>query len=275
MRGNDLQPKLRFRGVSLTYRTRRGPIEVLDDVDLEIQTGEFVTIVGPTGCGKTTLLNIAGGLIFPVRGQATVDGAPISGPGPDRGMIFQQYALFPWLTARGNVEFGLGLRKIPGPERRRLAMKYLELVGLAEFAEALPKELSGGMKQRCAIARAYALNPSLLLMDEPFAAVDALTRLELQEQLLATWEQERTTILFVTHDVDEAVFLANRVVVMSRGPGRIKEVVNVDLPYPRRDALRISPEFGVIRNQIWRAVHEQRASSFDLSASVAQGDPNA
>lgn len=256
----DVQPKLHFSGINLTYSTNRGPVHVLQDVNLDIGPGEFITLVGPTGCGKTSLLNIAGGLVFPGSGTAAADGTPIAGPSPDRGMIFQQYALFPWLTALGNVEFGLRLKGVGSAQRKQLALRYLELVGLRDFADALPKELSGGMKQRCAIARAYALKPSVLLMDEPFAAVDALTRLELQEQLLGTWEQERNTVLFVTHDVDEAVFLANRVVVMSRGPGRIKEVIKVDLPYPRKDEIRLSSDFGMIRTRVWQAVHAHRAS---------------
>jgi NitT/TauT family transport system ATP-binding protein len=232
----------------------------LGDVSLELADNEFVTIVGPSGCGKTTLMNILAGLETPTSGRALVDGKAVTGPGPDRGVIFQQYALFPWLTVRKNVEFGLRTKGVPGPERRRIAEHFINLVGLAEFADALPKTLSGGMKQRVAIARAYAVDPSTLLMDEPFGAVDALTRVRLQEQLLDTWSQEKRTVVFITHDVDEAVFLANRVIVMAARPGRIVEVIDVELPYPRTDELRLSPAFTALRNRVWNAVYHQETS---------------
>jgi NitT/TauT family transport system ATP-binding protein len=231
----------------------------LGRVDLEIRDNEFVTVVGPSGCGKTTLMNILAGLTTPTGGRALVDGKPVTGPGPDRGVIFQQYALFPWLTVRGNVEFGLREKGVPRAERRRIAEHFIELVGLQRFADALPKTLSGGMKQRVAIARAYAVDPSILLMDEPFGAVDAMTRVRLQEQLLATWDQEKRTVLFITHDVDEAVFLANRVVVMAARPGRIAEIVDVELPCPRTEDIRLSPEFSALRNRVWSAVHHQES----------------
>jgi NitT/TauT family transport system ATP-binding protein len=193
----------------------------------------------------------------PDAGQALVRGSKITGPGPDRGVIFQQYALFPWLTVRKNVEFGLRTAGVPRQERHDRAQHFIDLVGLHDFADALPRTLSGGMKQRCAIARAYAVDPSILLMDEPFGAVDALTRVRLQEQLLQTWSQEKRTVVFITHDVDEAVFLANRVVVMAARPGRIVEVVDVDLPYPRTEELRLSPAFTALRNRVWSAVYHQ------------------
>ncbi len=166
--------------------------------------------------------------------------------------------MFPWLTVRENVEFGMRTAKVPKGERRERAEHFIRLVGLEQFADALPKTLSGGMKQRCAIARAYAVNPSILLMDEPFGALDALTRVRLQEQLLETWSKERRTVMFITHDVDEAVFLANRVVVMAARPGRIAEIIDVDLPYPRDEDMRLSPEFGALRNRVWHAVYHQR-----------------
>jgi NitT/TauT family transport system ATP-binding protein len=229
----------------------------LEDVSLSVAENEFVTIVGPSGCGKTTLMNILAGLETPDAGQALVRGSKITGPGPDRGVIFQQYALFPWLTVRKNVEFGLRTAGVPRQERHDRAQHFIDLVGLHDFADALPRTLSGGMKQRCAIARAYAVDPSILLMDEPFGAVDALTRVRLQEQLLQTWSQEKRTVVFITHDVDEAVFLANRVVVMAARPGRIVEVVDVDLPYPRTEELRLSPAFTALRNRVWSAVYHQ------------------
>jgi len=246
-----------IRGVSKHYETSRGTVRSLDDVDLDVADGEFITLVGPSGCGKSTLLNLMAGLLDPTEGEVLVGGRPVTGPGPDRGVIFQQYALFPWLTARQNVEFGLRIRGMKKAEREQVAHHYLDLVGLGDFAGALPKELSGGMKQRCAIARAYAAQPSILLMDEPFGALDALTRVSMQENLLETWQQERRTAVFITHDVDEAVFLANRVIVMSPRPGRITEVIDVPLAYPRTEEMRLSPEFAALRARVWRGVHHQ------------------
>lgn len=246
------------REATKVYTSQRGRTVSLDRVSLDIATGEFITLVGPSGCGKSTLLNLIGGLLMPSSGQILVDGKAVTGPGPDRGVIFQQYALFPWLTAQQNVEFGLRLQGLGASERAERARHYLRLVGLQDFASALPKELSGGMKQRCAIARAYAVNPSLLLMDEPFGALDALTRVQMQDELLDTWQQERKTVVFITHDVDEAVYLASRVVVMSPRPGRISEIVDVPLPYPRNEDLRLSTEFAQIRARVWRGVHHHR-----------------
>ncbi|WNI26556.1 ABC transporter ATP-binding protein [Streptomyces sp. ITFR-16] len=252
-----MNPKISFRSVSRSYPLKNSTFTALDRVSLDIGDEEFVTVVGPSGCGKSTLLNLAAGLAPPTSGEVLVDGRTVTGPGPDRGVIFQQYALFPWLTVRGNVEFGLRLASVPAAERRRRTDRAIALVGLTDFADALPKTLSGGMKQRCAIARAYAVDPQVLLMDEPFGALDALTRVQLQDQLLETWSRERRTVLFVTHDVDEAVYLARRVVVMAAGPGRIHSVVEVDLPYPRTESLRLSPEFARIRNTVWQSVYHQ------------------
>ena len=243
--------------VRKTFPLKGEEFVALGDVSLELADNEFVTIVGPSGCGKTTLMNILAGLETPSGGRALVDGVAVRGPGPERGVIFQQYALFPWLTVRKNVEFGLRTAGVKPAERRRIADHFIHLVGLDQFADALPKTLSGGMKQRCAIARAYAVNPSILLMDEPFGAVDALTRVRLQEQLLDTWSQEKRTVVFITHDVDEAVFLANRVVVMAARPGRIVEVIDVDLPHPRTEEARLSPAFTALRNRVWSAVYHQ------------------
>lgn len=251
------RPKIDFRDVNRLYEVNKREFHAVRDVDLSIGDNEFVTLVGPSGCGKSTLLNMAGGLDEPSSGSVLVDGEAVRGPGPDRGVIFQQYALFPWLTVRKNVEFGLKVARVPTAERRRRAQEVIDLVGLADFADSLPKTLSGGMKQRCAIARAYAVNPNLLLMDEPFGALDALTRVRMQEQLLETWSKQRRTVLFVTHDVDEAVYLANRVVVMAARPGRIKEIIDVPLPYPRAEDMRLSPEFTEIRNRVWHAVYHQ------------------
>jgi len=254
-------PKIAFRNVSKVFGTGADEFTALRDLTLDIADGEIVTVVGPSGCGKSTALNMVAGLIPNSSGEVLVDGKPVSGPGPDRGVIFQQYALFPWLTVRENVEFGLKLKGLGREERRKRAMHYLGLVGLQDFAEAYPKTLSGGMKQRCAIARAYAVNPSVLLMDEPFGALDALTRVKLQNQLLDTWSKDRRTVMFITHDVDEAVFIANRVVVLAANPGRLQEIIDVDLPYPRDDEVRLSPEFMEIRNRVWRAVYHRDAEA--------------
>lgn len=249
--------KIVFDRVTQIFELNGKPFTAVAELSLTVAANEFVTVVGPSGCGKSTIMNQAAGLLRPTTGEVRVDGQPVSGPGPERGVIFQQYALFPWLTVRQNVEFGLELKKVPKVERRAIADRQLELTGLTAFADALPKNLSGGMKQRCAIARAYAVDPSILLMDEPFGALDALTRVHMQAALLETWEKEKRTVMFITHDVDEAVFLANRVVVMAARPGRIFRIINVDLPYPRTDDMRLSPEFTAIRNQVWESVYHQ------------------
>jgi NitT/TauT family transport system ATP-binding protein len=252
-----MQAKIVLRDVRKTFALGNDEFVALDRISLDIADNEFVTAVGPSGCGKSTLMNILAGLEEPSAGEALVDGRPVDGPGPERGVIFQQYALFPWLTVRQNVEFGLRTAGVGKAERRERAEYFIKMVGLEQFADALPKMLSGGMKQRCAIARAYAVNPSILLMDEPFGALDALTRVKLQEQLLATWSREKRTVVFITHDVDEAVFLANRVVVMAARPGRVFDVIDVDLPYPRTEDVRLSPAFGELRNRVWHSVYHQ------------------
>jgi NitT/TauT family transport system ATP-binding protein len=249
--------KISFSDVVKTFPMKDTAFVALDHVSLDIADREFVTVVGPSGCGKSTLLSMAAGLVAPTAGHVLVDGVPVSGPGPERGVIFQQYALFPWLTVRHNVEFGLKLAALSAAERKRRADHAIDLVGLGDFADALPKTLSGGMKQRCAIARAYAVNPQVLLMDEPFGALDALSRVQLQDQLLDTWRQEQRTVMFITHDVDEAVYLAGRVVVMAAGPGRVHRVLDVDLPYPRTEEIRLSAEFRQIRNEVWHSVYHQ------------------
>jgi len=255
------EPKITFRNVSKVFGAGANAFTAIKNLTLDIKDGEIVTVVGPSGCGKSTAMNMVAGLIPQSSGEVLVDGKPVSGPGPDRGVIFQQYALFPWLTVRANVEFGLKIQGLPKAERRARAMHYLGLVGLADFAESYPKTLSGGMKQRCAIARAYAVNPTVLLMDEPFGALDALTRVKLQNQLLDTWSKDKRTVMFITHDVDEAVFIAHRVIVLAANPGRLQEIINVDLPFPRDDEVRLSPEFTDIRNRVWRAVYHRDAEA--------------
>ena len=249
--------KISFQNVSCVFDIGGSPFQAVDSVNLDIAEGEIVTLVGPSGCGKSTLMNMVAGLLEPSAGQVLVDGKPVSGPGPERGVIFQQYALFPWLTVRENVAFGLQIAKVPKSQQDEIVNRCLALVGLSAFDQALPKNLSGGMKQRCAIARAYAVNPLVLLMDEPFGALDALTRVTMQDQLLQTWSQDTRTVVFITHDVEEAVYLAHRVVVMAARPGRIHQIIPVDLPYPRNETLRLSAEFLDIRRQVWNAVYHQ------------------
>ncbi|PSQ31812.1 nitrate ABC transporter ATP-binding protein [Halobacteriales archaeon SW_6_65_46] len=220
-------------GVSKSFEGENGPVRALDTVDFEVRDGELVCIVGPSGCGKTTLFRIIGGLDSPTAGQVTLSGSPVTGPTPDLGIVFQEYHLFPWRTVRGNVAFGLEQLALDGDARERRISEMLRLVGLEGTADSYPSQLSGGMKQRVAIARSLAVDPEFLLMDEPFGSVDAQTRSMLHEELLDVWHETGKTILFVTHDVEEAVTLADRIVVMTPGPGRVREIVDVDLPRPR------------------------------------------
>jgi len=208
----------------------------LSDISLQIAEGEFVSIVGPSGCGKSTLLYMVGGFVAPSRGAVSVAGKPVTGPGPDRGPVFQEFALFPWKTVLGNVMYGLLQQGMSRPEAEAKARALISLVRLTGYERFYPKELSGGMKQRVAIARTLAYGPTILLMDEPFGALDAHTRTGLQNELLEIWERDRKTVLFVTHSVEEAVFLSDRVVVLTRSPGRVKATVDIDLPRPRRRA---------------------------------------
>ena len=230
--------KVKIDQVKKVYNGRTGEMVALNGVSLDIADNEFVCVVGPSGCGKSTLLNIIAGLLEPTDGAVYVDERKVVGTGVERGVVFQQYALFPWLTVKKNVEFGLKLKGLSKDEIEETAMKYIRMVDLEKFTNAYPKELSGGMKQRVAIARAYAVNPEVLLMDEPFVSRDAQTRTQLQSELLKTWEEERKTCFFITHDVEEAIILAQRVVIMSARPGRIKEIVDIDIPYPRTQETR-------------------------------------
>ena len=249
--------KVLVEGVTKRFETREGERMALDGVSLAIRENEFVCVVGPSGCGKSTLLSLIAGLERPTSGQVLVDGRPVEGPGPERGVVFQQYALFPWLTVEGNVEFGLKLAGMGPEERRERASGLLGAVGLADFAGAYPKELSGGMRQRVAIARAWAPDPAVLLMDEPFGALDAQTRVQLQQELLDMWVASRKTCFFITHDVEEAVLLAQRVVVMSPRPGRVRQVVDVDMPYPRGPETRLDAHFLEIKARVWELVYRE------------------
>lgn len=243
--------------VEKIYQSRSGEVVALNGVDMEIRENEFVCVVGPSGCGKSTLLNIIAGLERPTSGRVCVKGKEVVNPGSERGVIFQQYALFPWLTVKKNVKFGLKLRGVKEPELSVIADKYIRLVGLEEFGDSYPKELSGGMKQRVAIARAYAVNPEILLMDEPFGALDAQTRTQLQTELLETWEKEKKTCFFITHDVEEAIILAQRVVIMSARPGRVKEIVPVNIPYPRTQETKMTKEFLDLKVHVWGQVYRE------------------
>ncbi|MBI3079093.1 MAG: ABC transporter ATP-binding protein [Deltaproteobacteria bacterium] len=229
--------------------------QALEDITLEIRENEFVSLIGPSGCGKTTLLRIDDGLIPPDTGEVFVRGRRVTRPGPDRAVVFQSFALLPWRTVLANVEFSLELRGLPPAQRRERARRYIELVGLAEFEGHYPHELSGGMQQRVGIARALAVDPSVLLMDEPFGSVDAQTRQLLQEELLELWQRERKTVLFVTHSMDEAVYLSDRVVILSPRPGRVTESLEVPLPRPRlAQEVRRQREFIDLTNYIWESL---------------------
>ncbi len=229
---------------------KKGLVTAIDRVNLEVKDGEFVMIVGPSGCGKTTLINILGGLNTATSGEVLLDGKPVQGPGADRGMVFQGYSLFPWLTVQKNVEFGLKMKKMPKAQRAEQAKKFIDLVGLTGFENALPKQLSGGMKQRVAIARTLANEPEILLMDEPFGALDAQTRVVMQELLADISKKTKTTILFITHDIDEAVLLGDRIYVMSRRPGTIREVLDVNIPGVRSHESLVLPEFLATKKKI-------------------------
>ena len=254
----NLIPKVQIKAVEKVYEGRNGKTIALNGVNMDIYDNEFICVVGPSGCGKSTLLNIIAGLHEASAGEVLVDGVKVEGTGVDRGVVFQQYALFPWLTVKDNVMFCLKLKKdMTAQQRVEIAMKYIKIVGLEKFVNAYPKELSGGMKQRVAIARAYAVNPSILLMDEPFGALDAQTRTQLQTELLKTWEEEKKTCFFITHDVEEAILLATKVVVMSARPGRIKEVIDIDIPYPRNQETKMDPRFTELKNYIWNMVYKE------------------
>lgn len=247
-------PRVSVDGVSKTFREGEEAVQALDNVDFEVDAGEFVCIVGPSGCGKTTLFRIIAGLEEATSGQVLLSGKPVTEPTPDLGIVFQEYHLFPWRTVRGNIGFGLEQKGISDEERRARVDEMIDLVGLSGFEDSYPTELSGGMKQRVGIARALAVDPELLLMDEPFGSVDAQTRNMLHDQLLQVWEQTRKTILFVTHDVEEAVKLADRIVVLTSGPGRVREIVDVDVERPRS---RTTDEFAEIQERVLSLIQHE------------------
>jgi NitT/TauT family transport system ATP-binding protein len=256
-------PKLVIEGISKTFHGERDDIVALAGVDLEIGENEFMSLVGTSGCGKSTLLMIVAGLEIATDGIVAIDGAAVTIPGLDRGVVFQSYTLLPWLTALGNVEFALTAAGKQRAEARDIALAHLSMVGLADFADAFPSQLSGGMKQRVAIARALSYRPKMLVMDEPFGALDALTRQHMQELLTRIWEHHRLTVLFVTHDVEEAVYMSDRVAVMTNRPGRIKTIVPIDLPRPRSYDMIGTPAFAERQRQV---LNEIRSESIAIAA---------
>ncbi len=239
--------KVVLQGVGKSFETRKGPLEVLQAVDLEVREGELVCLLGPSGCGKSTLLNMVAGFEHPSVGRVLIDGEEVTRPNPRRVFVFQEYGIFPWASVWDNVS--LGLRALPRAEQARTAQHVIDLVGLTGFEKAYPFELSGGMKQRVEVARALAVSPDVIYMDEPFGALDSLTRLTMRAELIRIWQAERKTILFVTHDVDESIQLADRVVVFTRRPGRIAEIITVGLPHPRDLG---SPEYGRVKNRLFK-----------------------
>ena len=256
--------KIVARGVQMDFQVRdelgqKKTISALKDFDLDVRPGEFFTILGPSGCGKSTFLSMLAGLSRKTGGSITIDGRPADGINLHQGVVFQGYALFPWRTVLRNIEVGLEIRKLPKAERRRTAQAFLELVGLEGFGHRYPHELSGGMRQRVAIARSLAYNPDLLLMDEPFAALDAQTREILQSELLRIWELHQKTIVFITHSLDEAIYLSDRIAVMTHRPGRIKAILDVPLPRPRAPEIRNSTAFVQLRQQAWEILRDEVA----------------
>ncbi len=244
--------ELQARALRKVYTTRRATVTALDGLDFVARRGEFVSIVGPSGCGKSTLLYILAGFVEATAGGVTVDGKPIRGPDPSRGIVFQEFALFEWKTVLGNIAYGLAEQGVGRRERTEKARRYVELVKLAGFERHFPKELSGGMKQRVALARTLIVDPDILLMDEPFGAVDAQTRIVLQQELLEIWERSGKTVVFVTHSVDEALHLSDRVYVLSGRPARVREIIDVDLPRPRDpEAILALPEYSRLHRRIW------------------------
>ena len=255
--GAQQLPFLFVDSVSKVYPSRQGPVSALEDFSCSANVGTFLALVGPSGCGKSTLLRIVAGLMSPTSGKVLVSGKEVQGPGPDRGMVFQSYTSFPWLTVRENVEFGLKLRHVPKETRRSTAQTLITQVGLCGFEGAYPEALSGGMKQRVAIARTLANNPDMLIMDEPFGALDYQTRWAMQELLLSVWEKARKTVLFVTHDIEEALFLADNVIVMTSRPGQVKKKLAVPFEYPRESGLKATSDFVALKSDIMRLVRQE------------------
>jgi NitT/TauT family transport system ATP-binding protein len=256
---------LTVENLNKKYVSHGSVTSALVDINLRIEEGQFVCLLGPSGCGKSTLLKIIAGLIPATSGRITINGQPVSGPGPERAVVFQDYALFPWMTVRDNVEFGLEARRLPVAERREVSKRLLKVVGLSDFADRFPHQLSGGMKQRVSIARALAVDPSLLLMDEPFGALDAQTRQLLQDELLRIWREYRKTVVFVTHSIEEAIYLSDRIVVMTARPGRVKQIVMIPEARPRDMA-------SIDMNQRQREVRAVLGEEIARAAALEEAD---
>lgn len=256
-----------FQDVSVSYGTAQ-PTHAVSRFSLGATEGEFISLLGPSGCGKSTLLMLLAGIVEPTAGRVLVDGRPVTGPGPDRAVVFQEPGLLPWRTVLGNIEFGAESRRLRREELRERSGRLLRLVGLDGFARHYPQQLSGGMKQRVNLARALIADPTLLLMDEPFAALDAQTRDDLANELLRIWQSDRKTVLFVTHSIEEAVFLSDRVAVMTPRPGRLKAVIDIDIPRPRAEEVRVSELFTRYRNEIWMLLRRDRSSADTVAETV-------
>ena len=254
-----MKKRAQFDRVSLTFETQSGQLDVVEDVSFDIEDGDFVAVIGPSGCGKTTMLNMLAGFQQPTSGTVLFDGAPVTGPGPERGVIFQDYGVFPWLTVKQNIAFGVKLKanRVAASDREVICDHYLKLMGLADFANAYPKHLSGGMRQRLAIARAYATKPQFLLMDEPFGALDAQTRANMQNLLLKVLAAEGKTVMLITHSVEEAVYLASRIVVVTARPAKIRQIIEVPFPYPRDESIQERLEFAELRRHIRQLVMDE------------------
>jgi NitT/TauT family transport system ATP-binding protein len=251
-------PCIEAKYLTLTFTPKnRDPVRALQGFDLQVSKGEFLSLVGPSGCGKSTFLNVLLGLLKPDSGELSLNGKQIDGPGQERAMVFQEFGLLPWRTVRANVELGLELKGVAPAIRRERALELIKLVGLESFQNHYPHELSGGMKQRVGLARALVTEPEVLLMDEPFAALDAQTRDLMQAELLQIWERTKKTVLFVTHSIEEAAYLSDRVVIMTARPGRMKNVVTIDLPRPRDYEMRLTPEFNDIKAKIWNTLKDE------------------
>jgi NitT/TauT family transport system ATP-binding protein len=264
---------IEVKNFSLSYETIEGSVEAVTDTQIHVKPGEFVSIVGPSGCGKSTLLNAVAGFLRPTTGVITVDGAPVNGPSAERGMVFQQYSLFPWKTVRENVEFGLKMRGMPRSQRERAALTLLGLAGLDAFEKHYPERLSGGMKQRVGIVRALATGPKVLLLDEPFGALDAQTRVIMQQILTNMWQRLKISVLFVTHDIDEAIFLSDRVYCMTARPGSIKAEITIPLERPRQQSMMMSSEFLALRRGLMSLIREEslKAMGGEINALGMQG----
>ena len=262
-------PRIVFEHVSVAFDTSHGPLKVVEDVSFSIADREFVSIIGPSGCGKTTMMNIVAGFVQPSGGSVMLDGRPVCGPGPERGVIFQEYGVFPWLTVEQNIAFGLKLsaNRVSETEKNAIVQRYMGLMGLSDFAKAYPKTLSGGMRQRLAIARAYAVKPEFLLMDEPFGALDAQTRSNMQDLLLEVLAAEGKTVMLITHSVEEAIYLSSKIIVVTARPSRIRAVIEVPFDYPRDEGLHEQAQFGELRSHIRDLVMKEYAAQQRQSVS--------